>query len=35
MEGYFKQEGEGKGPMLAAKLVSLLQPAACATAEQR
>ena len=31
---YFKHEGEGKGPMLAAKLASLLQPAAPAAAEQ-
>ena len=31
---YFKHEGEGKGPLFAAKLASLLQPAA-ATAEQR
>jgi len=31
---YFKHEAEGKGPLLAAKLVRLLQPAAAATAEQ-
>jgi uncharacterized protein YecE (DUF72 family) len=32
---YFKHEGEGKGPLLAAKLASMLQPAAAAVAEQR